>query len=119
MAVLHVVDGVAQHPLRLGLGEHLRPDGVVAVGGDHQERAGEVTPLVGPGNMRELAAAHQVAQPVGHRRGDHDDVGLGLEQGPGLALRLGAPAGDHAAPAGQLEGDGIPEGHASEIRTGP
>ena len=119
MAVLGVVDGVAQHALGLGLGEDLGPDGPVGVGGDHEEGAGKIATLVAPLDVGEFTPAHEVAKPVRYRRGYDDDVGVGLEQGPGLALGLGATAGHDAPPAGELEGDGITERHRLEARARP
>ena len=115
MAVLDVVDGVAQHPFRLRFSEHRRPHGPVGVGGDHQEGAGQVAPPETPGDVGALAPADEVAEPVGDLGGDDGDVGLGLEQRPRLALRLGAAAGDDAPPAGELEGDRVAERHACTV----
>ena len=119
MAVLDVVDGVAQHPFRLRLGEDLGAHGPVGVGGDDQEGAGQVAAPVTAGDVGELAPPHQVAEPVAHPGGDHHDVGFGFEQGAGLALGLPASAGHHAAAAGQLQGDGIAEGHGTTARRRP
>jgi hypothetical protein len=113
--VLHIVDGVAQDPLRLRLGEDFGPDRPVGVRGDDQKGTGQVTGLITAGNVDDLASPHQITQPVAHPGSDHDDVGLRLQQGPGLALGLPAAAGDHAPSAGQLERDGIAEGHDTTL----
>ncbi len=70
---------------------------------------------IAPGDVGDLAAPDEISDPVAHPGRDDDYIALGFEQRPGLALRFPSSAGHDATPAGQLERDGVAEGHEPTV----